>query len=125
MKVIDIAVAVPLNKTFHYLPAENIEPENIVGKRVKVPFGNRMMTGYALSVSENNDESFKLKRIVEIIDSEKIISEESLDLASYISANYVCSIGEALSCVIPVSMKVPKRKQKNICFKFLISFLKI
>lgn len=114
MKVIEVAVPVPLNKTFHYLPAENTEAENIAGKRVKVQFGKRTMTAYALSVCEAGGNGFKLKRITDIIDDEVVITEESAELAKYISENYVCSMGEAMACVISVSMKTPKRKPKNV-----------
>ncbi|MDR2191707.1 MAG: hypothetical protein LBO62_02345, partial [Endomicrobium sp.] len=35
MIVLDVAVPIPLNKTFHYLPPENVNPADIIGKRVK------------------------------------------------------------------------------------------
>jgi primosomal protein N' (replication factor Y) len=114
MKVIEVAVPVPLNKTFYYLPPENIEEENIVGKRVKVQFGKRTLTAYALSVCEYEENNFKLKSITEIIDAEPVITKESVELAKYISENYICSLGEALASVIPSSMKVPKRIYKNV-----------
>ena len=113
MKVIEVAVPVPLNKTFHYLPPENTDAENAAGKRVKIQFGKRVMTGYALSVCESGDNTFKLKPVNEIIDNEKIITRESVELAKYISENYVCSLGEAMASIIPPAMKVPKRKPKD------------
>ncbi|MCL2484705.1 MAG: primosomal protein N' [Endomicrobia bacterium] len=114
MKVLEVAVPVPLNKIFSYLPPENSGAEDIVGKRVKVQFGQRALTAYALSVTESNDESFKLKSINDVIDSQPVINQESLILAKYISENYVCSFGEALSAVIPPSMKQPKRQNKKL-----------
>ena len=42
MIVLEVAFSVPLNKTFYYLPVDNLSPENTVGKRIA--------TGYALSV---------------------------------------------------------------------------
>ena len=112
MKAIEVAVPVPLNKTFFYLPPEHCEPESIVGKRVKVNFANKTVTAYALSVQEIKSDVYKLKKIESIIDSEPIINKESLRLAEYIIENYICSPGEALAAVIPASMKPPKRKPK-------------
>ena len=112
MKAIEVAVPVPLNKTFSYLPPEHCEPESIVGKRVKVNFANKTVTAYALSVQEIKSDVYKLKKIESIIDSEPIINKESLRLAEYIIENYICSPGEALAAVIPASMKPPKRKPK-------------
>ncbi|MDR3244633.1 MAG: DEAD/DEAH box helicase family protein, partial [Elusimicrobiota bacterium] len=141
ISVLEIAVDCPVNKTFSYLPPKDIPLKDIVGKRVKVPFGSRLAIGYVLSVAQmehkqnaNKQLSFtldlpqsprprkldrhsglkiNLKTIIEIIDDYPIISEESIELARFISQNYVCSIGEALSCIIPQSMQKPKRKAQE------------
>lgn len=113
MKVIEVAVPVPLNKTFYYLPLENSDPESIIGKRVKVDFAGKAMTAYALAAHQIAGSKFELKSISSIIDGESVITKESLRLAEYIIENYVCSPGEALASVIPVSMKPSKRTRKN------------
>ena len=51
-----------------------------------------------------------MKKIDGVIDSESVINKEVIELAKYISENYVCSLGEALSAIVPVSMKAPKRQ---------------
>lgn len=114
MKVIEVAIPAPLNKTFHYLPAQNTQARDIAGKRVKVSFRNRTVTAYALSAAESDENRFKLKPVLEVIDDEPVITEEAKALAAYISANYVCSLGEAMASVIPVSMKAPKRISKKL-----------
>ena len=114
MKVIEVAIPAPLNKTFHYLPAQNMQARDIAGKRVKVSFHNRTVTAYALSAAESDENRFKLKPVLEVIDDEPVITEEAKALAAYISANYVCSLGEAMASVIPVSMKAPKRISKKL-----------
>jgi primosomal protein N' (replication factor Y) len=118
MIVLEVAVPVPLNKNFHYLPTDDITVENIVGKRVKVPFGKRTLTAYAVSCQDSNQftEEFnlsKLKKIIEVIDNEPLITQETMELANYISKNYICSLGEAFASIIPISMKLPKRIDKN------------
>ncbi|MDR1695370.1 MAG: primosomal protein N' [Endomicrobium sp.] len=110
MKVLEVALPVPLNKTFYYLPADNVSPENTIGKRVKAQFGKRTAAGYVLSAADYDGDEFKLKKITDVLDPEPLIGEESLMLAKYISENYVCSLGEALSAIIPASMKAPKRQ---------------
>ncbi|GHT53749.1 hypothetical protein AGMMS50233_00370 [Endomicrobiia bacterium] len=113
MIVLEVSIPVPLNKNFYYLPPESINPEYVVGKRVRVQFGKRTLTGYTISslnIEENN--SLKLKRIIEIIDRDSLITSETMELANYISKNYVCSLGEALASIISVSMKPPKRISK-------------
>jgi primosomal protein N' (replication factor Y) len=114
MIVLDVAVPVPLNKTFHYLPLEGVPLTNLIGKRAKVPFGKRTLTGYILSYLDiEQDPSFKIKQIIGVIDEESVIEEETKELVDYISKNYICSLGEAYASIIPISMKVPKRIAKK------------
>ncbi|MDR2708646.1 MAG: primosomal protein N' [Elusimicrobiota bacterium] len=111
MKVIEVAIAVPLKTLFMYLAPENCSPESIVGKRVKVPFGNRKVIGYAIKVTES-DANFKIKEILEVIDPISVIDKKTLSLADYICKEYVCSIGQALATIIPSQMFAPKRLAK-------------
>jgi primosomal protein N' (replication factor Y) len=114
MIVLELAVPVPLNKNFYYLPPKNISPESIVGKRVKVQFGKRIVTAYVVSCRDiESDSGLKLRRIIKVVDDDSLMTGETMELADYISKNYVCSLGEALASIIPISMKPPKRILKN------------
>jgi primosomal protein N' (replication factor Y) len=114
MKVLEVEVPVGIRKTFYYLGTEEEKAERIVGRRVKVEFGKRRIVGYAISCQEIEDKKeLKLKRIIEVIDKDIVITKEAKELADYISKNYVCSLGEALASIIPVSMNPPKRIPKN------------
>ncbi|MDR1952327.1 MAG: primosomal protein N' [Elusimicrobiota bacterium] len=126
MTILEVAVPIPINKTFHYLSAQNIIPADIIGRRVKVPFGQRKLIGYALREVNDvnnlqNKSNFKLKEILEVIDCEPIIYRESIELAKYMSENYICSIGEAVSSIISPSMKAPKRISKKKAAPYIIS----
>jgi primosomal protein N' (replication factor Y) len=106
MIVLEVAIPVPLSKNFLYLPPEGVIPENVVGKRVKVQFGRRILTAYAIYCKSIEENSFlKLKRIIDIIDKNPLVTKETMDLADYISKNYICSLGEAFASIIPISMK--------------------
>jgi primosomal protein N' (replication factor Y) len=123
MIVLDVVVPVPLNKTFHYLPPECVNPKNIVGKRVKVPFGKRILTGYAITcLYLEEDSSLKLKHVMEVIDDEVLINNETVELADYISKNYICSLGEAYSSIVPISMQIPKKNSKKTKNVFELSY---
>jgi primosomal protein N' (replication factor Y) len=116
MIVLEVVIPVPLSKNFHYLPPDGVNPENIVGKRVRVQFGRRTLIAYAVSCqSIGEDSPLKLKRIIGIVDRDSLITKEAMDLADYISKNYICSLGEAFASIIPVSMKLSRRtiKVKN------------
>jgi primosomal protein N' (replication factor Y) len=114
MIVLEVSIpAIALNKNFYYLPAEGVNPKYAVSKRVKVQFGKRTLTAYAVSLQDiKDDNSLKLKHIIEVIDEYPIITSETMELADYISKNYICSLGEALASIVPVLMKPPKRISK-------------
>ncbi|MDR1245249.1 MAG: primosomal protein N', partial [Endomicrobium sp.] len=123
MIVLDVAVPVPLNKTFHYLPPEGVNPESIVGKRVKIPFGKRILIGYVVAcLYIEEDSSLKLKQVIEVRDDGVLINSETIELADYISKNYICSLGEAYSSIIPVSMQAPKKISKKTKNVFELSY---
>jgi primosomal protein N' (replication factor Y) len=123
MIVLDVAVPVPLNKTFHYLSPEGVNPESIIGKRVKIPFGKRILIGYVVTcLYIEEDSSLKLKQVMEVIDDDVLINSETIELADYISKNYICSLGEAYSSIIPVSMQAPKKISKKTKNVFELSY---
>ncbi|MDR3281543.1 MAG: primosomal protein N', partial [Endomicrobium sp.] len=114
MLVSEVVLPISINKSFYYLPPENVDHESIVGKRVKVQFGRKIFNAYVISCQSLKDyKNLKLKRIIEIIDDESLISKEIMGLADYISKNYICSLGEALASIIPISMIPQKRFSKN------------
>jgi primosomal protein N' (replication factor Y) len=112
--VSEVVFPISLKKSFFYLPPENIDHKSTVGKRVKVQFGRKILNAYVISCQSLKDNyTLKLKRIIEVIDNESLINEEIMKLANYISRNCICSLGQALASIIPVSMKPPKKPQKN------------
>jgi primosomal protein N' (replication factor Y) len=115
MIVLETVLPIPLNKTFYYLPLENVNPQSFVGKRVKVPFANRILTGYVItlkSINSDDTSNINFKTVIEVLDKESLITQEIIELSNYIVNNYVCSFGEALAAIVPISMKASKRELK-------------
>jgi primosomal protein N' (replication factor Y) len=55
--------------------------EKIIGRRVKVEFGKRRIVGYVISCQEIEDKKeLKLKRIIEVIDKDIVITKEAKEL---------------------------------------------
>jgi primosomal protein N' (replication factor Y) len=122
MIVLDVVVPIPLDKTFHYLPLKDVNPLDSIGKRVKVPFGKRILTGYVLNcVNIEEPVLLKLRQVIEVIDDESLIDDETRELAKYVSKNYVCSLGEALASIVPISMRPSKKIFKKAKCDFKIS----
>ncbi len=106
-KFAQIAIALPIDRTFHYsIPAE-LSEQAAVGKRAFVPFGPRRVVGYIVGFSDEADVK-AVKPIDRIIDADPILSDEMLALTKWIKSNYFCSWGEAIEAAVPGGIKKGK-----------------
>ena len=92
----DIAVCLPLSRTFVYKIEEPVE----VGCRVLVPFRKREVEGFvvALRQSAPNIEVHSIKRV---IDNAPLLRPEIFELCRWIAEYYVSPIGEVLKGALP------------------------
>ena len=103
-KYLEIAVNRPINETFYY---ENPDSGEIdpAGKRVAVDFGRSRLTGYVISSTEKLPEHIKkgitIKKTGKFIDDSPVFDIKTIELASWISSFYFCSLGQAMSTIIP------------------------
>ena len=95
-----IALNLPLNKLFTYSIPEIYKSQIEKGMRVLVPFGKKTVTGVAIEIIDESDLK-GIKDIKTIIDKEKIINDEMLEFAKWISDYYIAPIGEVLFSFIP------------------------
>ncbi|MGR3221000.1 MAG: replication restart helicase PriA [Candidatus Anammoxibacter sp.] len=100
----EVVINIPVNRKFHYSVPENLKNLIAVGKMVRVPFGNRITTGYCVGFTDKSDVE-KIKDIKGVIDESPSIDEGMLKIAKWISEYYCCSWGEALEAVLPGSVK--------------------
>lgn len=89
--------------TFTYYVPDNFD-KDLVGKRVKVPFGTRTLEGFVIGYSKKT-EDYKIKPILKVIDEEKILNDELLNLGKFISDKYLCSLIYAYQVMLPKALK--------------------
>ena len=110
MIYLEIILNLPVNQgfTYSYIPPEKekdeLKPE--VGKRAEIMFGNRKTTGFIINISDSIPESCpvdesKIKPVKRIIDKEPLFGKELIEMASWISRYYLCTLGEAIFSMIP------------------------
>ncbi|WP_298534737.1 primosomal protein N' [uncultured Treponema sp.] len=103
---LQVVLNLPLNQSFTYLDCENPDGKSRVGFRADLKFGNRRMTGFVISESESLPpdcpvEESKIRPILRILDDEALFDDEIIFLARWMSAYYLCSLGEAISAMLP------------------------
>ena len=89
-KFAKVAIALPIDRLFHYGIPDNLLNDVAVGKRVFVQFTNRTVVGYVVGLSDEADVK-EVKNVEGVIDKEPILSDEMLKLTEWIKDTYFCS----------------------------------
>ena len=105
---VEVVLNLPINSSFTYNVPDTIN-ENLLGKRVIVNFRGRKATAYVINQTEVKPE-FNTKDIIKVVDKKALFEKDTIDLATWISEFYLCSLGEALSIMLPKE----KEKKKKI-----------
>ena len=105
----EIAVPVPLHKTFEYLPPSNATPP-AAGARVQVPFAGRESVGIFIQTRPSAIEhAQKLKRVSSVLECHSLFDQHQLTLLNWVSDYYLIPVGEALL----LGLAPQERKGKN------------
>ena len=85
----------------YYLPAELAEDVR-VGSVVAVPFGAANRRAYALVVSLSKEsEMEKVKPVMAVLPDRFSLSEEMRGLCFFLKEHTLCSVGDAVRCLLP------------------------
>lgn len=106
-----VAIAVPLERLFDYLPPKGCDPDSVKpGVRVLVPFGKGLKVGVLLAVHGNSQlDSSRLKQVEQILDAEPLLSAQDMRLLQWASHYYHHPLGEVLATAFPVALRQGKQ----------------
>jgi len=99
-KYIEVAVALPVYKTFTYVAPEHLVERVSVGKRVLVPFGRRKVSGYILNIAA--DAAIHApKPIFDILDHQALFPAVMVRLFKWTADYYFFPIGLVIKNALP------------------------
>src|SRR5450631_2013059 len=110
--IIEVAVPVHLDKTFHYRVPLHLADRALPGHRVFVPFGHRKLTGYILGKAEGVTGN-KLKDILDVLDTDPLWTDNELEFFRWIAAYYLHPLGEVLKTALPTGINLQTRKSST------------
>lgn len=92
-----------LDRSFTYKVPDKFIDNIQIATRVLVPFGkgDKTVVAFVYELLEEVDTSYTIKDIIEIIDDRKLISNELMDLAFFMSKRYMSPIKACLKQVMP------------------------
>jgi primosomal protein N' (replication factor Y) len=107
--VADVALPVPIRRTFAYRVPPELAAAIRIGCRVNVPFGSRAVTGFVVGF-DPADAPERLKSIRQVVDAEPLVDESLLRLTRWVAERTLCSWGEALRAALP-GHGMPRRER--------------
>jgi len=103
----DLVFDIPIDQSFTYCIDD--KNEAAVGRRVMVPFGRRDCLGYIIEERETlpqNVQPETVKKIRRVVDKEQLFDTRDIEIARWVANYYLCSMGQALSAIIPSGRKM-------------------
>ncbi len=101
------------NGIFTYLLPDEFNDEPIFGRRVKVEFRKRVLSGVIIGSDLCETPDFKLKEIKELMDESPIITKAQLDLMEFASRYYLNDLGAYVHLAVPKNEKAVRCKFKS------------
>ncbi|OAB79020.1 replication restart helicase PriA [Cochleicola gelatinilyticus] len=102
MYFIDVILPIPLKQAFTYQVNRDEAVFLKRGMRVAVPFGkSKVYTGIVYGIYNDNPPGYDTKHIDQILDEQPIVTETQLKHWEWMSAYYMCTLGEVIRAALP------------------------
>lgn len=111
-----------IDQTFSYMIPKELESTIKIGVRVVVPFGKQKLEGFILKIKPYEKVEYSLKKIIEVVDENPVLTQEMLELGEYISKKTLCNLISCYQTMLPTALKA---KQKTKISKKYVSYLQI
>jgi len=93
---VDVAVCLPLSRTFVYRAEASLE----IGCRVVVPFRKREVEGFVVGLPPSAPD-IEIHSVSRAIDTSSLLGPDMLELCRWISKYYASPLGEVLKAALP------------------------
>ena len=112
MRVLRVALEVPVAKLFDYLCDVSVPAE--VGDRVAVPFGSRERVGVVVEAVDGSVvASARLKSVARVLEGAPQLPAEWLEQMRFLAAYYQRPFGETVAGALPPRLRSPKALPKR------------
>src|SRR5271156_4427867 len=107
----DVALPVPLRSVFTYSVPQSLDGEELVGRRVVVPFRNRAMVGVALAITDRAPDVACIKEISSLLDSLPALPPKLVELGHWLSRYYLAPVGETFRAMLPPEIELRNERE--------------
>ena len=101
-RLLEVALPVPLDRTFSYAFGDEGEREVVPGSRVVVPFRSRREVGIVVGTREEVEPARPYKAILAFPDDEPVLAPALFATCRWVATHYVAPLGVTLRAALPV-----------------------
>ena len=107
-EIVEVAVGLPVFKTFHYRIPEKMIGALRIGMRVLVPFKGRKVTGFSIDLLDQPPKGVeeKLREVEDLLDEAPLIDPQMLRFCRWISDYYLYPLGEVIKTGLPPGLQL-------------------
>ncbi|MCF8114147.1 MAG: primosomal protein N', partial [Desulfotignum sp.] len=99
----DVAVTLPVNKSFVYAVPDFLADTCMPGMRVLVPFGRRRVTGYILA-GKSDSGGYTARKILDVLDDHPLFPENEIVFFKWVAQYYIHPLGETIKTALPAGL---------------------
>src|ERR1700692_2569233 len=110
----NVALAVPLRRTFTYEVPEQLRTAVQPGVPVLVPFRQKSLVGVVGDLPERPPEKAKIREITRVLDVIPALSPGLIELGHWITGYYLAPVGEVFRAMLPPVTELRTQQQITI-----------
>ena len=99
-----------VDKYFTYKVPVDLISKVKVGVRVIVPFAYSKLMGFVSSINIENTSDYEIKEILDVVDTEVILTDELLELGKYLKEKTLATLISCYQVMLPNGYKASKKK---------------
>ncbi|HNA57858.1 MAG TPA: DEAD/DEAH box helicase, partial [Chitinophagales bacterium] len=103
---VDVILPFALEKNYTYAVPDEFVGVLSPGMRVEVPFRNKTYTGIVAKVHDISPQGYSPKPVLSLPDHLQVVNKTQLDLWTWISKYYMCSVGDVMNAALPAPYKL-------------------
>ncbi|QHV94600.1 replication restart helicase PriA [Spirosoma endbachense] len=110
----DLILPIPVPKLFTYRVPRGMADILKIGARVIVPFGKnngRVLTAVVYRLHNTPPGNYQARYISELLDEYPLVTGYQLELFNWMSAYYMCCIGDVMNVALPSGLKISSQSK--------------
>lgn len=111
----EVILPLAIAKNYTYRIPFELNNDVQIGKRVVVQFGkSKLYTAIVAAISEHPPEKYEAKYIIDILDSEPVVTPQQLQFWDWIASYYMCNVGEVMAAALPSALKLASETKVSL-----------